>query len=441
MELHRLDGLPTTGLDNLDIQDIDYELIDENLYTIGSLQTLEGLGTIDNTEITHEVLDENGAVVMYADANENLYMINGLEGFFKKIGKGLKKASKFVKKAVVKPVSKAVKFVGKKVLKPAFKFANRYLNPVTILLRNGFLLAMKVNMFKVASRLRYGYLSDTEASKRGINMSSFSKLKSIVRKAEKIYEGAGGKGSNLRKAILSGKGNSDKSVPLSGFELGTFSEQENQYTDDFERFVVGGDVEIIEEFMNAEEGVVIEGLGAVATGTAVAAASGAVASVSALLAKITGVFDNANKAKNQVTELVKNPFKSSSSSTIRPKATLTRTTNFVPNSAMTSYGMQNAYNPQFTSTTVAQESFLTKHKTPLLIGAGIIAVGGIAYAVTRKNKPAQTKPMSGVPKAKKQRDELGRFLSESANNKTIRPKKRKTTKKALPKKFVPKVLL
>ncbi len=64
MELHRLDGLSATGLDNLDIQDVDYDMVDNTIYEIGSLETLEGLGTVDNKLLTHEILDEHGNVVI-----------------------------------------------------------------------------------------------------------------------------------------------------------------------------------------------------------------------------------------------------------------------------------------------------------------------------------------------------------------------------------------
>lgn len=90
-------------------------------------------------------------------------------------------------------MSNAAKFTAKKVITPVVKTVNRYLNPATILLRNGFLLAMKVNLMKVAERLRFGYLSDAEAQKRGMSMSGFAKLKEAISKADKIYELAGGK--------------------------------------------------------------------------------------------------------------------------------------------------------------------------------------------------------------------------------------------------------
>ncbi|MEM6736730.1 MAG: hypothetical protein AAF620_11740, partial [Bacteroidota bacterium] len=260
MELHRLDGLTLkgsegSGLDNLDIQDIDFEMLEGEEINGQQIEALEALGYVHEPEIAYEILDEDGNVVMYADAEENLYVVDGLGelGFFKKIGRGLKKATRFVGKKVIRPVGKgikkAAKFTGKKILKPVVKTFNRFLNPATILLRNGFLLAMKINLMKVAERLRFGYLSDAEARKRGMSMSGFSKLKGAISKANKIYELAGGKSSNLKKAILTGKGNKDKSVPLSGIELGSPLDFTDDYADPFERMVIEMDADEIESLL------------------------------------------------------------------------------------------------------------------------------------------------------------------------------------------------
>ena len=420
MELHRLDGFTTSGLDSLAIQDVDYELVEDTLYAIDSLDGLAAIGASDPVEITHEILDENGNVVMYADAQENLYQINGLEGFFKKIGKGFKKIGKFVKKAVIKPIGKAAKFVGKKVLKPAFKFVNRFLNPVTILLRNGFLLAMKTNMFKVAERLRFGYLSDSIARKRGINMGGLARVRRIMRKAEKIYEGAGGKKRNLRKAILSGKGNRNRAVPLNGYDLGSITAE---YTDAFERFVVEADADVVSQFISANDGIAIEGLGEVATGTAMAAASGAVAGIAALLKNVTGVFKSANNIKNQATTLISNPFKPPVLPSSSPKATLVKTSQFVPDSPLAIQRANTPFGPSIITTPV-KESFLTKYKTPLII-AGVVAVGGALVYATRSGRSAPSRNgVSGVPKKrvpKRKRDALGRYAGKKTTQKM--PKK------------------
>ena len=462
MELHRLDGLPISGLDNVDIQDIDIDGYDSEEIDFEELEDddyeeldFSGLAYVKDPVIAYEILDENGNVIMYADEDENIYTVDGLGelGFFKKIGKGLKKLGKKIGKGV----KNAAKFTVKKVVKPVVKFTNRYLNPATILLRNGFLLAMKLNFMKVAEKLRFGYLSDAEARKRGVNMSGFSKLKSAISKAEKIYETAGGKKSNLRKAILSGKGNKDKAVPLSGPQLnGLGLADEGEYVDEFERFVAEADDEAVEALLQGEMN--IEGLGAVATGSALAAASSAVAAVAAVLNKITGVFDKAKKTKDDITNVVNTgkslvntgksvattakslislPHRLPAPSSPITTSTASRSTT-LPDSIKTiakqsakpapsPAASQRIYDSQSVpaksdAAPKEKESWASKNKI-LLIGTGILlAGGGIAYAVvkSKKKKPA-SKALAGLPRGKD-----GKFRSKkkrtSTKRKTVAPK-------------------
>lgn len=437
MELHRLDGMDAAGLDSIDVAEVDYD------YTDGlngsQIEALEALGYVQSPEIAYEIQDEHGNVVMYADAEENLYMVDGLGelGFLKKIGKGLKNATRFVGKKVIKPVAKGVsnaaKFTGKKILKPVVSTVNRYANPATILLRNGFLASMKLNLFKAAERLRFGYLSDAEARRRGVNMSEFSKLKKAIEKANQIYELAGGKKENLKSAILKGKGNEDKAVPLSGLEgLGEVT----AYADEFERFILESDPDLVEEYIDEE----VDGLGAVAS-TAIAAASAAVGSVAALLSKITGVFDKAKNAKAQVKSLVSPtklpsapipstpkliqpvnqnytaPIRTSTNLQVQPSTTskttdpgttavkstipqpLQRLTNNVtkvqppPKSSGTSTTLIRSTE----SPTFEEQGWLQKNKTTLMVGVGVaVAAGGILYAV-KQSKSKKSKTISGIP--------------------------------------------
>lgn len=401
MELHRLDGFDAAGIDSLDIQ--------------GTSEIINGV--IDPPEIAYEILDDNGNVVMYADMDENIYVINGLGGFFKKIGKGLKKFAK-------------------KVVKPVVKTFNRFLNPATILLRNGFLLAMKVNMMKVAEKLRYGYLSDAEARKRGGDMSRFAKMKKAVEKAEKIYELAGGKKKNLKKAILGGKGNKDKKVPLSGFALGNpFDDGEPTiYSDPFEKFVVESDPDTVEAFLNNE--IEIDGLGAIATGTAMAAASSAVAGVAALVGKIGGIFTKAKEVKEQATSIFKKPKLVSSvlpytTPGIIPRQQFPRTQSFIPFTSQRNSSV---------TATPENKSFIQKNKMVLILGGIAVVAGGVAIAMRSKKKTAR--PISGTPRKPKRsrqattsRDELGRFTKGRKTRSSKSP-----TRKA-PEKLIPKALL
>ena len=484
MELHRLDGMDAAGLDSIDIAEVEYDNIDG--LNGSQLEALEALGYAQDPQIAYEIQDENGNVVMYADAEENLYMVDGLGelGFLKKVGKGLKNATKFVGRKVVKPVAKGVsnaaRFTGKKILKPAVSRVNRYANPATILLRNGFLASMKLNLFKVAEKLRFGYLSDAEARKRGVNMGEFNKLKKAIDKANKIYELAGGKKENLKNAILKGKGNEDKAVPLSGLE--GFG-QVTEYADDFESFILESDPALVEEYIDEE----VDGLGVV-TSSAIAAASAAVGSVAALLSKITGVFDKAKNTKEQAHSLVSiskpSPITSYSPTNVAqpPSQSLTASGGTSTNVQVQPYTSTQTTVPGSTAvalpTTIPKplqrlsqdqimisppqkptaegesanadsQSWFRKNKTNLLLGAGVaVAAGGILYAV-KQSKSKKSKPMGGIPALSKSQQVLksgpAMKKSKAASALTDTKKKRTKAKKYLRKrdqeKLSPTVLL
>jgi hypothetical protein len=120
-----------------------------------------------------------------------------------------------------KPKSQRPKKKGffKKLISKVNKF-----NPATILLRNGVLASMKLNVKNVAKRLRWSYLTQEQAAAKGIDPAKFQRLVATREKLERIFSGAGGKVANLKKAILKGKGNRDKAVaglgevPIYGIE-------------------------------------------------------------------------------------------------------------------------------------------------------------------------------------------------------------------------------
>lgn len=196
----------------------------------------------------------------------SIYDEEEMGNIFKKIGGAVKTAAK--------KVGTVAKKVGDKV-GDGIRFLNRYINPATILLRNGFLLAMKVNLMNVAGRLRYAYLTDAQAQAKGINLSELKKVRSVKDRAETVYWQAGGKKENLKKAILSGKGNKDKKVPLSGFE--GVDGLDNVYADEDEYNIIHSDG--------------FEGLGEIASGTAIAAATSAVAAIAGALKQVKGLFN------------------------------------------------------------------------------------------------------------------------------------------------------
>lgn len=91
-------------------------------------------------------------------------------------------------------------------LRKIVNIANK-VNPGAALLRAGILASMKLNLLKVAERLKWAYASPEQAKSKGMDMSKYNRLKQILTKAEKIFYTAGGKPENLKKAILKGRGN------------------------------------------------------------------------------------------------------------------------------------------------------------------------------------------------------------------------------------------
>ncbi|RYF87393.1 MAG: hypothetical protein EON98_00665 [Chitinophagaceae bacterium] len=123
------------------------------------------------------------------------------------------------KAAKPKPQPGAAKPKKKGFFKKVLNTVNR-VNPATVLLRNGVLAAMKLNVKNVAGRLRWSYLTPEQAAGKGIDPQKFQRLVATREKLEKIFYGAGGNPKNLKKAMLGGKGNKDKAVAgLDGFSL------------------------------------------------------------------------------------------------------------------------------------------------------------------------------------------------------------------------------
>lgn len=181
------------------------------------------------------------------------------------------------------------KAVGKKLLKVA-NVANK-INPGAALLRAGVLVAMKTNLMKVAESIRWGYASREHAQSKGMDMSKYDKIKAVLDKTEKIFFGAGGKPDNLKKAILTGRGNRDRAVAgLEGLSEDTpISELLGEIFND--------------EFVNGLEGVEgFDGLGAVAAGAAVAAASSTMGALAALIKSIGSLFPGKKKRQGSTDE-------------------------------------------------------------------------------------------------------------------------------------------
>lgn len=198
-----------------------------------------------------------------------------------KASKGGGKLKNFVKKVQNTKVAQTIR--------KGLHVANR-INPAAALLRAGILIAMKTNLFKIAERLRFSYLTPQQATERDFDIDKFNRLIGIRDQLEKIFFRAGGKLENFKKNILTGKGNRDKQVPLSGF--GAISYADYTGSDSVEQ-ILG-----IETYDSELSGV--EGFGElgepISTGAAVTAATGALAAIAALLKSIGGLRKDKSKA-------------------------------------------------------------------------------------------------------------------------------------------------
>ena len=160
--------------------------------------------------------------------------------------------------------------------KKALHVVNR-LNPATGLLRVGVLASMKLNLMKIAGRIRYAYLTEEQAKAKGLDINKYYKLKKILTKLEDVFYSGGGKKENLKKAILTGKGNKDREISGLGMVADTTFYDENT------------PLEVLLSGIYEEEGMEgLDGLGVV-TSAAIAAATSAMAIIAGLIKQVGGI--------------------------------------------------------------------------------------------------------------------------------------------------------
>ncbi len=276
------------------------------------------------------------------------------------------------------------KGVFKKIVGKALNVVNK-VNPATVLLRNGVLAAMKLNLMNVASRLKYAYLSDAEAQKRGIDMAKFQKLKTVKTKLESIFFGAGGKPENLRSAILTGKGNKNQEVK----GLGNI----NQLTPLPE--LLGDEI-----FLGENQETLGE-LGEPVTAAAITAASGALAAIAGLLKSIGNIFPKKDSPESKEFESAE-----TQSSSTNLTAEIQQNQNEISTMSVDS-GSSDSTSPESSQKissdstsqdTPEKEGFWDKNKSwlkPTLIGATGLGLLFLGYKAL-SGKEAKQKSLSGT---------------------------------------------
>lgn len=199
------------------------------------------------------------------------------------------KLKDIVKKGGVKQAAQNFKAKGgiKAAVKKVANLTNK-LNPAVVPLRLGMLAAMKINFMKIGSRLKYAYLSDAEAQKRGVDMGKFNRLKQIKTKIENTFYTAGGKPEALKEAILKGRGNKDRDVVA-----GLGYAPENLYGMDEHAPISRLLGEIYYDEVRGLEG--LGELGEPATAATITAATGVLAAIAGLLKQVGNIFPKKSK--------------------------------------------------------------------------------------------------------------------------------------------------
>jgi hypothetical protein len=447
------------------------------------------------------VTDQFNYQVPYSEKKDypmDLQYLNGFDGYsfgqLGKVKKGVakggapaKKKVSLFSKAKAKKVAKAAtpaagqpKQKKKGILKKVLNKVNK-VNPATVLLRNGVLAAMKLNVKNIAKRLRWSYLTPEQAAQKGVDPAKFQRLIATRQKLEKIFYGAGGKEENLKKAILSGKGNADKAINgLNGVSL-MGMEFMSAYTPLPQ--LLGPDVYYSE---NVEGFEGLGQLGEPITLASVSAAMGVLAGIIAALKQIGDIFpkktkgsDDFDEKTNEAAEnnlpvpgttpipaaenaapaspiapsqpTAEESFKQDNQAPIVAATALVRstedyttatnpvapaseaaeadteevTTDFLPvttNNASTPVIINEAQTE--TPNPPAKETYWDKNKNwlkPMVIGIGGICLIAVAYAVM-KPKQASGKPtqssLSGLPRKKKKKQKARHKSKSKPSKKT-----------------------
>jgi hypothetical protein len=326
------------------------------------------------------------------------------------------------------------KFNLKATLKKGLYFTNRA-NPATVMLRTGLLAAMKINMFKLGSMMKWAYLNEADAIKRGVNMNNWRKLVKIREKLENIFYTAGGKPENLKKAILTGRGNRDHSV--SG--LGYVPDADAHLLDEKMplRRVLGEEmyhdenIRGTDEMQGAED---VEGLGEPFTAASIASATGALGIIAGLIKKIGAIFPKKDAASKdfETTDQKSDTGTGTEDKTNLPEKTEKQQKTPSKNSPQ-SQSQETITSDSGGGATgdAPQVGFWAKNKKwlkPTLFVAGGLTIvgGGIEYmhakkkkeeAAKKKTTTPDEKPVSGTPKSKTRATDKARGRPKGSRNK------------------------
>jgi hypothetical protein len=319
-------------------------------------------------------------------------------------------------------LGKKEKMKFKDILKKGLNLTNK-LNPAVVPLRLGMLAAMKLNVFKIAQRLKWGYMSEDDAKKQGLDMDKWRRLVRVREKIENIFYTAGGKKESLKKEILTGRGNRHHEVTGLGYMADGEVFEMNERTPLPQ--LIGADtwsaeMEGMEEFEGFGE------LGEPATAATITAATGVLAAIAGLLKGIGNIFPKKDGKDQKGSEDFKNTETADNSAIDQGKnLPVTNGTNTSDNSVSTTNDNSGSDNKKMSTTNTSSDTsstdssnsdkppgFWDKNKKwlkPTLWGAGGLSLLYLGYHfVTGKKKEApaeQAKPALSGMKSKKKKHE------------------------------------
>lgn len=148
------------------------EILSKNEDAMNKLNGFEGSPDDPNIEgIDDRFIDLNGD-------EDYVQGLGSIKSFFKKVGQAAKKGGKFF-----------------------LRF-----NPITMSARGGFLIAMKLNLKKMASKIKWGYATKEQAAAKGVSAQDWEKSKKALAKIENLFvDKLQGTRKALKNAVLKGK--------------------------------------------------------------------------------------------------------------------------------------------------------------------------------------------------------------------------------------------
>lgn len=181
--------------------------------------------------VWHDGAQRDALLDKFAAEENALSGLGALGGFWDSVKSTVKKVGNAVgnaAKAVGTGIKNAGQWVGDKAgdawdgIKNAaewtYEFVMKY-NPLSVLIRNGFLLAAKINLFRMSEKLGYGYWTEAEAKSKGLNLTEFKKVQEKLNDVRRLWRGLQGDEDTLKKNILQGWNHGvSKRGGIKGFE-------------------------------------------------------------------------------------------------------------------------------------------------------------------------------------------------------------------------------